>query len=229
MKVNVISSQEDLEKLKPSNSDKVILLITNNINLTRSFKPINMENNDVIVFGNNKTISNLNIDNLESKGTGIFSKVKNLYVRNLNIEGARINAEEVCGVLCGDVNGDFTCKNSKVSSVIHADSMAGGLVGVARNIDLDNVCINTYIEARGCIGGVAGMANTYTESNTNVNSTLKSTYSNLAHDTLTHFDVGHLNSREKGKIHYMAKEENDRIDESEDRHEYNLAMRYMGN
>ena len=127
--------------------------------------------------GNGYTISNLNqntwaLDNgyaYGDLGMGLFGKVKDAHVKNLNVDGADISGESaICGTIAGTAYGDCTFENITVKNANVADYQyyAGGIVGWASgkhqyincNIDASTKIAAQWGDFDNSIGGVIGGA-----------------------------------------------------------------------
>ena len=140
LKVIVIKTIEDLEKIRKVKSGKVIIILKGNLDLKdiESFRSINIPNTSVIIYGGGHTIYNMTIDsNLDS--VGMFSEVNNLYVRNILFDSANVKGNTEVGILAGHVNGklDLTeeaeFKSVDVFAEIKGEEFVGGLVGLTRH------------------------------------------------------------------------------------------------
>ena len=127
--------------------------------------------------GQGYTISNLNqntwaLDNgyyYEDLGMGLFGKLRDATIKNLNIDGAEISGESgMCGVVAAASYGESTFENIKVSNSNCADYQyyAGGIVGWASGtqkfigceVDSSNNIAAQWGDFNNCIGGVIGGA-----------------------------------------------------------------------
>ena len=114
--------------------------------------------------GNGHTISNLSqntwaLDNgyyYGDLGLGLFGKVEDATVKNVNVDNASISGESaLCGVVAGAAYGDCTFENITVSNAQCNDYQyyAGGVVGWASG---DHVYKNVVIDESTTIGGQWG-------------------------------------------------------------------------
>lgn len=205
----VVDEVNDLNKLRNLNKNtKAIVIFRNDLNMynTYHFEPINASGVDIIIYGCNHTINNLRIYRPDEKFVGFFSKVRNLYIRNLSISNFKIFSDEVSGPLAGEVEESLKIDSIKSTSFIKSDAISGGLVGIASNISVTNSNINSSISGRGSLGGIAGQAQTYKfDTNTYVTTYLDDSYRKITSDTATNHDIGYLNERENKKIQEMLK------------------------
>lgn len=161
MKFVVVKNEFDFKKIRKIKDSKIIIFIKDNIDFQRSIEPINMRNSDVIILGNNKTLSNILIydDFNSSYNTGIFSVVRNLYVRNLNVINAHIHGGEVCGILAGDVREKFTGIDIGLYGFVDGRNICGGFVGICDFIKTQATYFKGEVSGKSIIGSVAGIAN----------------------------------------------------------------------
>ena len=132
--------------------------------------------------GQGYTISNLNqntwaLDNgyyYGDLGMGLFGKLRDATIKNLNIDGAEISGESgMCGVVAAASYGESTFENIKVSNSNCADYQyyAGGIVGWASGkqkfigceVDSSNNIAAQWGDFNNCIGGVIGGAGSSAE------------------------------------------------------------------
>ena len=163
-KVIFVKSIEDLENIRNfKDLDRLTIILLNDIYFDEGyyFSPINMSGTDVVIYGFNNSINSLTTKNKSINYSGLFSEVKSLYVKNLRMYRANINANEVCGILAGRVAGDVNISGVFIDGVINCDAIGGGIVGICKNINVNNSYINTTFNARGALGGLAAMADDY--------------------------------------------------------------------
>ena len=199
MKLIVIRRQSDLENIKNIEEDIILLFLANNIKLNGEFIPINKENSDIIILGNGFTIEGLYINREDENYNGIFSKVRNLNVRDLNVLNANIKSGEVCGVLAGDVEENLKARNISINANISADSIVGGLVGNAKNSNIKSCNISGQFTSRGIMGGLVGMSHTFEGDNNEIYNFEFIISSSYPKNTIYN-DVGYLTSREEEEL-----------------------------
>ena len=144
----VINEVNDFLRLRNiKENESMVIVINKNINFNDiEFKPINAKTNNIIIYGLNNKISNLKIDNGQEENTGLFSEVKNLYVRGLEIDNFSIYGGVCTGSLVGNASEYVSVKNSKFNGLIDAEAYAGGLVGTCKKLELENNNINTMVK-----------------------------------------------------------------------------------
>lgn len=161
-------------KFERCTSKNVVININEDITFKNSFKPINLEGFDVIVNGNNHTLSNINIDTFtrdyfEKDFAAMFSNLYNLYVYNLNINNSNVYGAVKCGTLAGHIDGNAIINNVNATNLlVNSEAFAGGLIGRCNEIELINSNISSSVYGHDVVGGVVGMANKYTEENSSV-------------------------------------------------------------
>lgn len=108
--------------------------------------------------GNNKQISNLNI-NVSNFG-GLFGNISNAVIKNVTINNANIQGTNFIGTIVGNSTGNSNILSCNVSTGnIVGNSYIGGILGYTTNanITLSN-CIVTEVNISGAshIGGIVG-------------------------------------------------------------------------
>lgn len=130
--------------------------------------PVQMDNSTATIFAGKLNGAghnvNLNINITGTQYTGLFSKIENGTVRNLNLAG-EVSGNIWIGALAGKVN------NTAISSVYNAakvtiiggngSNYVGGLVGEAEDSTLKNVGNTGEIYGWGSVGGIAGRIRGY--------------------------------------------------------------------
>lgn len=199
MKIIVIGNQEDLDSIRNIEDDRFLLFFTKNIKFEGEFEPINKENSEIIIFGNNCTLENITINKPNTNDIGLFSKVKSINVRDLKILNSRIKSGEVCGSLVGSVDNSIKAKNVTIYANIDSDSIIGGIAGSTRTANISNCSISGNFSARGVIGGLIGICNFFEGNKNNIHSFSFNTDPNHTKCTI-HLDVGYLSEREENNL-----------------------------
>jgi len=113
--------------------------------------------------GNNKTISELYINNSEHDYIGLFGNVNGGPIKNLNVSGAKITGGDYVGGIVGSIVGNLEYNNFTGS--VSGNNNIGGLVGlITGNASL---CHSTgTVNGNDYVGGLAGalggdVANSY--------------------------------------------------------------------
>lgn len=223
-KVAIVRKVEDLEKLRNyKDVERLTVFILGNISFENGyyFLPINLPNTDVVVYGLNNCINNLNVNNIKSFNSGLFGSVKNLYVKNLKMRDAKVKGTEMCGILAGYVEFELNVDGVEIEGIINSDAISGGLIGRGYNTKISNSIICPTIEGRGCIGGIAGMASTCEVNNSIISATFKPTEIRATGNLVDQY-VGYLDSRENGRVAALTKEVNDYVEEKQMTKEYHL-------
>lgn len=224
-KVAIVRKVEDLEKLRNyKDAERLTIFILSNISFENGyyFLPINLPNTDVVVYGLNNTISDLNINNIKSFNSGLFGSVKNLYVKNLKMRDAKVKGTEICGILAGHVEFELNVDGVEIEGIINSDAISGGLIGTGHIIKVTKSTICPTIKGRGCLGGIAGMADICLVDGTVVSATIKPTVIDVNGNNLIDRYVGYLGSREKERVEVLTKEVNEYLEEKQMTKEYHL-------
>ena len=160
MKVIVVKTIEDLQRLKEVKSDKVVVILNNDLDLKdKNFKSINMSDTSVILYGRGHTIKNMTIDGEST--IGMFSETKDLYVRNITFDSAKITGEYEVGILAGSVNGKLDIKGSLFHGSVSGKTFVGSICGLAENINIENTDFFTEVKGEELVGTVVGLTREY--------------------------------------------------------------------
>ena len=171
-----IYEEKDLDKLRnfdirKNKSNRIIINIKNDIHFNESIRPINLEGFDVIINGFNNTISNIKvnyygIDRTNKDFSAIFSKVRNLYIYDLNIKYSYIFGGIKCGTVAGEIYDTLTLNNINATNlIVNADAYCGGIAGRSKVVNVFNSNIQSCVYAHDVVGGVVGMTNKYIQEN----------------------------------------------------------------
>ena len=162
LKVIVVKTIEDLEKIRKVKSGKVIIILKGNLDLKdiESFRSINIPNTSVIIYGGGHTIYNMTIDsNLDS--VGMFSEVNNLYVRNILFDSANVKGNTEVGILAGHVNGKLDVEDSLFNGKIEGNAFVGGIAGLTEEAEFKSVDVFAEIKGEEFVGGLVGLTRHY--------------------------------------------------------------------
>ena len=168
MKVKIITVEtvEDLRKIRLNKNDNVLIILKNDLDFEdEKFLPINADGANVILHGHNHTISNISLVNTTNY-TGIFRKVKNLYVRNIYITDLYIAGKDYVGALAGDVEEKIDVKNTRISGLVQGEFFVGGVCGSAEKVQLTESRILDEVHAIGLSGGVVGYTDEFKQKGT---------------------------------------------------------------
>lgn len=166
LKVIVVKTIEDLEKIRKVKSGKVIIILKGNLDLKdiESFRCINIPNTSVIIYGGGHTIYNMTIDsNLDS--VGMFSEVNNLYVRNLLFDNAKVKGNNEVGILAGHVDGKLDVKDSLFNGEVKGNFFVGGIAGLTEESEFKSTDVFADINAEEFVGGLVGLTRHYKSKN----------------------------------------------------------------
>lgn len=162
LKVIVVKTIEDLEKIREVKSGKVAIILKGDLDLKdiESFRSINIPNTSVIIYGKGHTIYNMTIDsNLDS--VGMFSEVNNLYVRNLLFDNAKVKGNNEVGILAGHVDGKLDVKDSLFNGEVKGNFFVGGVAGLTEESDFKSTDVFADIKAEEFVGGLVGLTRHY--------------------------------------------------------------------
>ena len=181
-----ITSAEDLQGINTGGYYKIM----NDINLTswinqnsssKGWVPIGYDGSAVYIDGDGHKISGLWTNSTDTY-TGLFSKLKDGYIKNLNVEvasGKKVKGGQYTGIIIGYAT-SFEISNCSVNGNAEGTTYVGGLVGyIAGNSSNPNLTNLTYegslssSTASAKIGGIAGYGSTCRM--TNVSSTIQVT------------------------------------------------------
>ena len=167
-----INNVRDFLKIRNlKENETAIISINNDIDFNNVlFTPIKTNNNTIIIDGNNNKITNLNIENKDQENTGIFDKVKNIYVRDLEVDDFNINGGVCTGLLAGQVEHTALINNSKFKGAVLSEAYAGCLFGVTNKLYVLNSNIESYVKGIDVVGGIVGLTSDLKQKNNKVKS-----------------------------------------------------------
>lgn len=198
-KVVVIRKEEDFDKIRSvKGCEKLTVFILSDVNFEDGhlFLPIDLSGTEVSIYGLGNTLNNLTINNVDSKQVGLFSSVKNLYVKKLKVTKAKVNGDEVCGVLAGHVDESFIADELYMDSDVDCHAISGGVIGSADTVFINESTICSSLSGVGVLGGIAGMADNCFVNESIVNTTFKPKSKYAGKRSLIDTYVGYLGSRE---------------------------------
>lgn len=157
MQIVEVKTKEDLYNLRNLEDGKVIIILNNDIDLSniKEFPSIDLPRCSVVIYGRGHKIKNLNID--EEDTVGLFSDVKDLYVRNLNIENANIKGICEAGILAGSVNGTLDIKSSTFSGTVTSEFLAGSIAGIAKNLRIKDTKVDVKVTTEDYTEGITSL------------------------------------------------------------------------
>lgn len=160
VKVIVVKTIEDLERIKGLKSDRVIIILNNDLDLKDTkFESINMGDTSVVIYGRGHTIKNLTISGEDT--VGMFSETKDLYVRDTIFDSVNISGKCEVGVLSGHTSGKLDVKNSLFHGKITGESFVGTLCGTTETMNIENVDLFTEVKGKELTGIVVGLTREY--------------------------------------------------------------------
>lgn len=114
--------------------------------------------------GNHKKITGLHI-NSTKEYQGLFGKIEDGTVRNLEIEGSVITTQNYVGVLAGEITGSGTIENIKIGSEgkeVKGSTYVGGVAGrISGTVTLKNSSNSAKVTGNDYVGGIVGEGNIF--------------------------------------------------------------------
>lgn len=162
LKIIVVKTIEDLEKIREVKSGKAVIILKNDLDLkeVENFTSINIPNTSIIIYGGGHKIYNMNIDScLDS--VGMFSEVNNLYVRNILFDSANVKGNYEVGILAGHVSGKLDVKDSLFNGKIEGNAFVGGIAGLTEETEFKSVDVFAEIKGEEFVGGLVGLTRHY--------------------------------------------------------------------
>lgn len=159
---DLITFQEEVNKGKDYKG-KIVQMI-GDVDLSEqegNWIPIGTEGN---VFrgtfeGNHKKITGLHI-NSTKEYQGLFGKIEDGTIRNLEIEGSVITTQNYVGVLTGEITGAGTIENIKIGGEGKGSTYVGGVAGrISGTGTLKNSSNYAKVTGNDYVGGIAGEGN----------------------------------------------------------------------
>ena len=179
-----VKSVEDFMKI--SEIDKkvyhtVTLVIDNDIDFSNvKMTPIDAFGLNIVIRGANKgegrrqVLRNITIDNGNNLETGLFSKVRNLSVININLANASIKGGSCTGTLAGSVTENAIVKNCGFTGRVEAEAYSGALFGTVQDLEIEDLICLGSVKAKDFVGGVAGVVNSIKVSNSHISTEVHS-------------------------------------------------------
>ena len=104
--------------------------------------------------GNNKTISNIYINNT-SHAIGLFSSLTNATIKNVTIESGTVYGGRFVGGIVGYSDTNLKIINCINKATIIGNTWVGGVAGYGNNIVIENCTNNGKVLGNGYVGGIA--------------------------------------------------------------------------
>ena len=138
-------------------------LVDDSFNTGAGWQPIGDDTNNFTgsFDGNNKTISNLYINESDVSYKGLFGATSGGAISNLVIVDSDINGSYRVGSMVGYANGT-TISNSYATGIINGGSSLGGLVGACDNSTMADVYAMVDIKGNSYMGGLTGVCSNTT-------------------------------------------------------------------
>lgn len=152
-KVLFISKVEDLESLRNIDDDtRITMFLTDNLDFKgKTIEPIEFNSKvDLVIYGLNFGISNLKVaynDSLKQDYVGLFSRVNNLYIKDINITNVCSSGRNIVGSLVGEVNNKLNVKNSTIISSVHGCDFVGGICGYAYKTKISDSVVASKVSS----------------------------------------------------------------------------------
>ena len=160
VKVIVVKTIEDLERIKGLKSDRVIIILNNDLDLKDTkFESINMGDTSVVIYGRGHTIKTFTLSGEDT--VSMFSGIKDLYVRDTIFDSVNISGKCEVGVLSGHTSGKLDVKNSLFHGKITGESFVGTLCGTTETMNIENVDLFTEVKGKELTGIVVGLTREY--------------------------------------------------------------------
>lgn len=217
-KVVIIRKEEDFDKIRLAKGcEKLTVFLLNDVSFEEGhlLLPIDLTGTEVVFYGLGNTLNNIKVHNVHALQSGMFSNVKNLYVKKLNVTRAKVIGDEVCGVLAGHVDENFVADGLNITSDVDCHAVSGGVVGVAKTVFVTNSTICSTVSGKGVLGGIAGMADGCYVCDSLINATFKPKTSLSNEKCKIDTFVGYLGSREDARVAAMTKEVHEYLEEKE--------------
>ena len=173
-----VKSVEDFMKI--SEIDKkvyhTVTLVIDNVKMS----PIDAFGLNIVIRGANKgegrrqVLRNITIDNGNNLETGLFSKVRNLSVININLANASIKGGSCTGTLAGSVTENAIVKNCGFTGRVEAEAYSGALFGTVQDLEIEDLICLGSVKAKDFVGGVAGVVNSIKVSNSHISTEVHS-------------------------------------------------------
>ena len=144
------------------NEDKKVSGLKEEMTTNSGFNPIG---NNTKPFkgtfdGNNRTISNLNIDRKDANYVGLFGSSSGI-IKNLNLENVNIKGLNNVGGISGSGGSNASILHSKVSGKVEGNENVGGVIGSTGYVEvIANTTSNTNVVGVTNVGGISGNGGT---------------------------------------------------------------------
>lgn len=166
-KVLFIKNINEFNELRNINGDtRVTAILLDDLDFKgENFEPIEFNGKvDLILRGFGLNIKNMNIIS-EKDNTGIFRKLNNLNIKDVNFFNIHTYGKSNSGSIVGRVDNKLTLIHSKIISEVNGNAMVGGICGLAKKVKLIDSLIATRVSALGGNGLALGACETFIDHN----------------------------------------------------------------
>lgn len=166
-KVLFVKNIDEFNELRKIDGDaRVTVILLDDLDFKgKNFEPIDFDGKvDLILRGFGMNINNVNILS-EEDNVGIFKKLNNLNIKDVNFFNIHVNGKSNTGSIVGRVDNKLTLIHSKIISEVNGNTMVGGICGLAKKVKLIDSLIATRVSALGGNGLALGACETFIDHN----------------------------------------------------------------
>lgn len=166
-KVLFVKNIDEFNELRKIDGDaRVAVILLDDLDFKgKNFEPIDFDGKvDLILRGFGMNINNVNILS-EEDNVGIFKKLNNLNIKDVNFFNIHVNGKSNTGSIVGRVDNKLTLIHTKIISEVNGNTMVGGICGLAKKVKLIDSLIATRVSALGGNGLALGASETFIDHN----------------------------------------------------------------
>lgn len=166
-KVLFVKNIDEFNELRKIDGDaRVTVILLDDLDFKgQNFEPIDFDGKvDLILRGFGMNINNVNILS-EEDNVGIFKKLNNLNIKDVNFFNIHVNGKSNTGSIVGRVDNKLTLIHTKIISEVNGNTMIGGICGLAKKVKLIDSLIATRVSALGGNGLALGACETFIDHN----------------------------------------------------------------
>ena len=166
-KVLFVKNIDEFNVLRKIDGDaRVTVILLDDLDFKgQNFEPIDFDGKvDLILRGFGMNINNVNILS-EEDNVGIFKKLNNLNIKDVNFFNIHVNGKSNTGSIVGRVDNKLTLIHTKIISEVNGNTMVGGICGLAKKVKLIDSLIATRVSALGGNGLALGACETFIDHN----------------------------------------------------------------
>lgn len=166
-KVLFVKNVDEFNELrKIDGDDRVTVILLDDLDFKgQNFEPIDFDGKvDLILRGFGMNINNINILS-EEDNVGIFKKLNNLNIKDVNFFNIHVNGKSNTGSIVGRVDNKLTLIHSKIISQTSGNTFVGGVCGLAKKVKLVNSLVATKVDAMVDSGLALGGCESFKEHN----------------------------------------------------------------